>query len=182
MEYEGIALTKRPKAPRESMPRSARRRDDTIVTCSVPAYSGPRWSSRRFWPHQPWRPTGPSRAAWSASPMATPLPCNGRGHLSQRVPQRSAAAPDVPTMAEAGCRALRSPPGRRSLRLEDSQEVIKRLSREVNLILRDAELRAHFDRNAFPVDGSTSEALAVTIQDDFRIWVQFVRENELTRE
>ncbi len=98
-------------------------------------------------------------------------------------PRRSAAAPEVPTLAEAGLpevsaptwQAIFAPP-------KTPREVVERLSREVASVLQSAELRAHFARQLLQVDGSTPEALAALIEADYLTWKQFIRDNGIVPE
>lgn len=103
--------------------------------------------------------------------------------LATLLSQRSAAAPEVPTIAEAGMagvsvptwQAIVAPP-------KTPPEIAERLHREIRLVLQDRDVRAQFDRQAFQIEGSTPVALAASIKDEFQAWSQFVRENDITPE
>ena len=98
-------------------------------------------------------------------------------------PQRSALAPDVPTLDEAGVpgvsvptwQAIFGPP-------KMPREIADRLVRETGLALRDPELRAKFEQQSLQAVGSTPEVLAATIKEDLRAWSQFIRDNGITPE
>jgi tripartite-type tricarboxylate transporter receptor subunit TctC len=103
--------------------------------------------------------------------------------LAILLPQRSAVAPDVPTLAEAGVasvslptwQAIFAPP-------RTPRDIADRLSREVALVLRDPAVRAQFDQQALQPEGSTPEALAAAIAGDVEAWRSFIRENNIPQE
>ena len=103
--------------------------------------------------------------------------------LAVLLPRRSAAAPEVPTLAEAGMpevsaptwQAIFAPP-------KTPREIVERLSREVASVLQGAELRAQFARQLLQIDGSTPEALAALIEADYLTWKQFIRDNGIVPE
>ena len=102
--------------------------------------------------------------------------------LASLMPERSAVTPDVPTMAEAGMPGVSVPTWQALFApAKTPREIVDRLSREVNLILRSPEVRAQSDRQTFQVEGSTPEALAAVIKEDLRAWRQFIRENGITQ-
>jgi tripartite-type tricarboxylate transporter receptor subunit TctC len=90
---------------------------------------------------------------------------------------RSSLLPDLPTMAEAGVPgvvsatdyALYAPAG-------VPREVIALLNREVNAVLRDADLRAKLAAAGIEVSGSTPEALAAELAEEFVKWAKVIRE------
>jgi tripartite-type tricarboxylate transporter receptor subunit TctC len=97
--------------------------------------------------------------------------------------RRSALAPDVPTMAEAGVpgvfvptwQAVFAPP-------KTPRGIVDRLSRETSLAMKDPEVRARFEQQSLLAVGSTPEVLAAAIKEDQRSWAQFVRDNGTTPE
>lgn len=96
---------------------------------------------------------------------------------------RSPAAPDLPTMAEAGTpvvssptwQAIFAPPG-------TPRQVIDRLSREIVAALKDATLREQFSRQAVQAEASTPEVLAKTVREDVETWKRFIRDNRISQE
>jgi len=101
--------------------------------------------------------------------------------LAVFLPQRSPAAPDVPSMAEAGIPgvsvpwvAIFGPP-------KMPAEITERLSREINLAVRQDEVRTQLERQAFQAAGSTPQALAAYFREDFEKSKQIVREYGITQ-
>jgi tripartite-type tricarboxylate transporter receptor subunit TctC len=97
--------------------------------------------------------------------------------LATVLPQRVAVAPEVPTMAEAGFPGVTVSPwqgifGPPKL----PKEIVERLSRELNLILQSAEVRAQYDKQGFQPEPSTPDALAAMLKSDLQTWGQIVRE------
>jgi tripartite-type tricarboxylate transporter receptor subunit TctC len=98
-------------------------------------------------------------------------------------PERSAAAPEVPTLAEAGVPGVSVPTWQSLLAPPKTpREIVERLARDTALALKDAELRARFEQQAFRAEGSSPEVLAATIRDDLQAWSQFIRDNGITPE
>lgn len=103
--------------------------------------------------------------------------------LGTLLPQRSPAAPDVPTMAEAGMpgvavptwQAIFAPP-------KTPRDVANRILREVNLTLQDSDVRHPFERLVLQVEGTTPERLAAIIGQDIDTWRVFIRENDIPQE
>jgi tripartite-type tricarboxylate transporter receptor subunit TctC len=121
------------------------------------------------------------------TPISLGLPHTKDGRLrilATFLNQRSAAAPGVPTVAEAGLSGVSVPPTWQAIFAppRTSPEVVERLSREVASVLRDPELRAHFDRQAVDIESSTPQSLAALIRQEARSWEQFIRENGITPE
>jgi len=56
------------------------------------------------------------------------------------------------------------------------KEIVERLSRELNLILQNAEVRERYDKQGFQPEPSTPEALAAIVKSDVQTWGQIVRE------
>jgi tripartite-type tricarboxylate transporter receptor subunit TctC len=90
---------------------------------------------------------------------------------------RSSILPELPTMAEAGVPgvvsytdyALYAPAG-------VPREVIALLNREVNAVLRDADLQAKLAGQGIEVAGSTPEALAAELAEEFVKWAKVIKE------
>jgi tripartite-type tricarboxylate transporter receptor subunit TctC len=90
---------------------------------------------------------------------------------------RSRLAPDVPTMAEAGVPrfaiypwvGLFAPAG-------VPKDVVDRLSREVNAVLKRAEVLEQLDKVAFEASGSTPQELASIVKSQLKVWGDVARE------
>jgi tripartite-type tricarboxylate transporter receptor subunit TctC len=103
--------------------------------------------------------------------------------LAVLLTQRSAVAPDVPTLAEAGVASLSLPSWQALFAPPKTPgEIADRLSRDVARVLRDPALRAQFDQQALQVEGSAPEALAAVVTRDAEAWRTFVRENDIPQE
>jgi tripartite-type tricarboxylate transporter receptor subunit TctC len=103
--------------------------------------------------------------------------------LATLLPHRSPAAPDVPTLAEAGfAEATMTPwfgifgPARLP------EEIVARLSREINLALELPEVRAQFERHAVQPEASTPQALAAFLKQELETWGRAVRDAGITFE
>jgi tripartite-type tricarboxylate transporter receptor subunit TctC len=91
--------------------------------------------------------------------------------------ERSALAPDAPTMAEAGFPGVSvfawagmfGPPNM-------PKDIVQRLSREVNTILTRPEMGDQLGRQGFVVRGSSPDELAVLVKTQLDAWKKAVRE------
>lgn len=115
---------------------------------------------------------------------ALPYTIDGRLRmLAVLLPQRSAAAPEVPTLAESGMpdisvptwQAIFAPRG-------TSPEIVGRVARAVASALQGAELRAQYARQLLQIEESTPQALAALIEADAIAWRQFARDNDIKPE
>lgn len=103
--------------------------------------------------------------------------------LGLLLPERSAAMPDVPTMAEAGLpsvsvptwQAVVAPP-------KTAPEIASLLSAKINAALAEPEVREQFDRLFLRPEGSTPTRLAEQIARDIETWRTFIRENDIPQE
>ena len=120
------------------------------------------------------------------TPAGIALPYAKEGRLRMLgtlLPQRSPAAPDVPTMAEAGLpgvtvptwQAVFAPP-------KAAKDIAGRLSKDVNQALQDADVKLQFERLVLQGEGTTPERLAAIIGQDFETWKVFIRENDIPQE
>lgn len=120
------------------------------------------------------------------TPIAAGLPYAKDGRLrliATLLPKRIAAAPDVPTMAEAGMPAVTVPSWQAVFGPANlPRGTVERLNRDINAALRDPAVRTLLDRQALNIEGSTPEALATIVRTDMRLWEQFIRENDIPRE
>jgi tripartite-type tricarboxylate transporter receptor subunit TctC len=98
-------------------------------------------------------------------------------------PQRSALAPDVPTLAETGVGAVSLPTWQAIFApARTPGEIADRLSQEVASVLRMPSLREQFDQQGLQVEGSTPDALAAAVAQAQQSWAAFVRENDIPAE
>lgn len=116
--------------------------------------------------------------------IALPYAKDGRLRmLGTLLPERSPAAPDVLTMAEAGMsgvsvptwQAIFGPP-------KTPVGIVTRMSQQVNLALQDTDVRLQFDRLMLRPEGSTPAGLASVIERDVETWRVFIRENDIPQE
>jgi tripartite-type tricarboxylate transporter receptor subunit TctC len=127
------------------------------------------------------------RVQLAVAPASAGLPHVKEGRLRALavfLPERNPAAPEVPTIGEAGISGLTSlsapwiaifgPPGM-------PKEISQRLSREMNIMLRQQDIRAQLERHGFQVEGSTPEALASYFRDDLERSRVLVREFPIAR-
>ena len=98
-------------------------------------------------------------------------------------PQRSPMAPDVPTLAEAGFSGV-SVSGWLAVvaPAKTPKEVVERLHGAIASALQDPDVRARLGAQAVQAESSTPQALAALIEEDFRSWARFIRENGLVPE
>ena len=126
------------------------------------------------------------RVQLNIGPFAAGLPHVKAGKLrmlATLLPQRSPAAPDVPTLSEAGVLNVTSPTWQAIFAPPKTpKNVADRLAKEVALALRDEKLRAQFEGQAVQGESSTPEALAVIVNEDIITWRRFVRENNIPQE
>ena len=120
------------------------------------------------------------------TPIALGLPYAKDGRLrllATLSAQRSATAPAVPTITEAGVagvsvptwQGIVGPPGM-------PKDIVDRLHRGLAQALQDPEVRAQFERQSLEIEGSAPAAFTAVIRDDLGAWSQFVRDNEITAE
>ena len=103
--------------------------------------------------------------------------------LATLLPQRSAMAPDAPTMAEANAPKLSIVPwagffGPAKL----PPDIVARLNRELTGILKRPEVREQIERQAFDVQSSTPEELAAYTKEQAEVWRTAVRDSGMALE
>ena len=103
--------------------------------------------------------------------------------LAVLLPQRSTAAPDVPTLAEAGMRGIAVPTWQAVVAPPRTpRDIVDRLAREIALALQGPELRAQLAQQWLQIHGSTPQELAARIEADAITWQQFTRDNDIKPE
>jgi tripartite-type tricarboxylate transporter receptor subunit TctC len=102
--------------------------------------------------------------------------------LATLLPRRSLAAPDVPTLAEAGFPTPATPWAAVFGPAGMPPEIVERMSHEINLALDLPEVRAQFERQVFQGEGSTPQALTAFVKQELRTWGQAIRDAGMTLE
>jgi tripartite-type tricarboxylate transporter receptor subunit TctC len=103
--------------------------------------------------------------------------------LAVLLPQRSALAPDVPTLTEAGVRGVSLPTWQALFAPANTpQEVAQRLSREVATALAEPALRAQFEQLALLVDTSSPQRLATVAEQATQAWRAFASDYQIAPE
>lgn len=102
--------------------------------------------------------------------------------LAVFLPQRSPAAPEVPTMAEAGIPGVSVPWNAVFGPPKMSREIIERLSGELNLALKQPGVRTKLDQQAYVGEGSTPQALAAHLKQELEKSKQIIREYGLSQD
>lgn len=98
---------------------------------------------------------------------------------SQRIP----AAPNVPTMAEAGFGTVTVPTWQAVFGPAGTPlAVVQRLSAEIARALQDPEARRQFALQHLETQASTPEVLAAVVRADHGLWLRFMRENGIAPE
>ena len=99
------------------------------------------------------------------------------------LPERTPLTPEVPTMAEAGVMGVSVQSYQMFLApAKTPREIVERLSREINAVLRDPEVRAQLEKVSLMVEGMTPQQLARSLEDSNRTWAQFFREAGLEKQ
>ncbi len=120
---------------------------------------------------------GHVQAMFSNSPVALPHIWEGRLRgLAVTGPKRSPAAPDLPTMIEAGVpdfeavvwQGLSAPAG-------TPRPIVDRLNASVRRVLQSPEIAGHFDKFGAERAGGTPEEFESLVQRQLRIWADVVR-------
>lgn len=119
-------------------------------------------------------------------PVTLALPRLGSGGvrvLATLLPQRSAAMPEVPTLAEAG-HATVTVPTWQSLFVpaRTPVSVIERLSAEASTVLARPELRLELEQRGLFVDKPSPAELATTVTREQALWAALITEHRLTAE
>jgi tripartite-type tricarboxylate transporter receptor subunit TctC len=100
--------------------------------------------------------------------------------LAVMLPRRSALLPDVPTMEEVGLPSVSVPTYQVILApMKTPRDIVERLSKEVNLVLQDPQVRTELEKQGLMIEGSTPQALGATMKETTQAWAKFVRDNDL---
>ena len=103
--------------------------------------------------------------------------------LAVLLPQRSALAPDVPTIAEAGMPGISITPwggvfGPAKL----PAPIVERLSKDFRAVLARSEIREQLGRQGFEAQSSTPAELAAYNKDQLQTWKRVIQEAKITVE
>jgi len=114
------------------------------------------------------------------SSYATVAPHVREGKLRPLVttlPNRSALLPEVPSIVEAGFPKFSVVPWAGMFGpARMPRDVTERLNRELNLLLRRAEVRDSLAKQAFDPKGSTIEEFSAYVKEQYEIWGRAIRE------
>ncbi len=98
-------------------------------------------------------------------------------NLATLLPSRSSLAPEVPTLAEAGVGGVSVTPWAALLGpAKLPREIVDRLSRELNIVLKRADVREQLSRQAFEAEGSTPEAMTAFLAEQTGTWARAAKE------
>jgi tripartite-type tricarboxylate transporter receptor subunit TctC len=97
--------------------------------------------------------------------------------------ERSAFAPNIPTLREAGYPDVNF----ESVQMifapaKTPLEIVERLSREVNAVLQQPDVRERLEQQSLRVRGSSPAAMAKELEVSYRDWERFAKENQLQTE
>jgi tripartite-type tricarboxylate transporter receptor subunit TctC len=100
--------------------------------------------------------------------------------LATLLTKRSALAPDVPTMAEAGMPGVSVAPWLGLFApAKLPKEITARLAREFNAALRRPEILEQLARQGFEGQGSTPAELAAHVKEQIDVWARVVRDAKI---
>ena len=103
--------------------------------------------------------------------------------LAVILPSRSPAAPDIPTIAEAGLPSVSVTTwaaifGPRNL----PREATARLADEMAKVVQRPDTRAQFDKLGFRPEATTPEGLASLVKQELGVWAKIIKENGITQD
>ena len=106
------------------------------------------------------------------STLVVPLVKEGRLRaLVTLLPERSSLLPNVPTIAEAGMPRLTAVPWSGLFApAKTPRDIVERLAREVNVILKRPEIRGQFQKHGFEPGGSTPGELGAFLNQQLIVW------------
>lgn len=101
--------------------------------------------------------------------------------LATLAPERSAALPEVPTMAQAGMGGVDVPTWQGLYTAAKVPAAVRaRLSAEIAAAVSRPEMRAEFERRMVAVEGASPQDLAATIARELTVWAAVVDEYKLS--
>jgi tripartite-type tricarboxylate transporter receptor subunit TctC len=97
--------------------------------------------------------------------------------------QRSPLLPDVPTMVEAGIPGFANVSWAAMVGpAKMPKDMVNRLSREINAVLKEPGIREQLERQAIEIAGSTPDELAGILRSQLDVWSRALREVGITPE
>jgi tripartite-type tricarboxylate transporter receptor subunit TctC len=97
--------------------------------------------------------------------------------LVTTLPERSSLLPEVPSIVEAGFPKFPIVPWAGMVGpAKMPKEVVERLNRELNAILKRADVRENLVKQAFAARGSSAEELAAYLKEQLEIWGKAIRD------
>jgi len=97
--------------------------------------------------------------------------------LATTLPERSALLPEVPSIVEAGFPRFPIVPWAGVVGpAKMPREVVERLNRELNVILKRADVREQLAKQAFSPRGSTAEEMAAIVKEQLEVWGKAIRD------
>ena len=97
--------------------------------------------------------------------------------LVTTLPERSPLVPDVPSIVEAGFPKFPIVPWAGMVGpARVPKEVVERLNRELNAILKRADVRENLAKQAFASRGSSADELAAYLKDQLEVWGKAIRD------
>ena len=103
--------------------------------------------------------------------------------LATLLTTRSALAPEVPTMAEAGMPGVSVAPWLGLFApAKLPEEITARLAREFNAALRRPEIQELLARQGFEAQGSTPAELAAHVKEQIDVWARVIRDAKIPLE
>lgn len=101
--------------------------------------------------------------------------------LATLTPERHAALPEVPTMAEAGLPGVEVPTWQGLyVAAKVPQPLRARLAADVAAVVARPEMRAEFERRLLVVEGASAQDLGTTMTRELAVWAAVVDEYKLT--
>jgi tripartite-type tricarboxylate transporter receptor subunit TctC len=114
------------------------------------------------------------------SSYATAAPHMREGKLRPLVttlPNRSALMPEVPTIVEAGFPKFSVSPWAGMFGpARMPKDVTERINRELNALVKRADVRESLARQAFDPKGSTADEFNAYVKEQYEIWGRAIRE------
>ena len=103
--------------------------------------------------------------------------------LVTTLPERSPLIPEVPSIVEAGFPKFPIVPWAGMVGpAKMPKEVVERLNRELNAVLKRADVRENLAKQAFAPRGSTAEEMAAYAKEQLDIWGKAIRDAGITPE
>ena len=116
-------------------------------------------------------------------PISAVLPASREGKirlLAVFSSSRASAAPDVPTLSEAGITGIAVPTWQAVFAPPDvPKPVIDRLNAEIATALKADDLRRRLDGLMLQIEPSTPEELRERVARESRTWEKFIRDHNL---